>query len=274
MTVIDLFGGSGFLNLEMWNFIIEHKKLLVDFFLAVVSGTAAGLAAGVILLWRQFGMELAKDDVKCILDILHMIDGAQIEVSDAFWNVRFAEQDDEDTKELEQILTDKTAEAMDVFAKIAKQAQYIRAKKYRLVRGYVVLRAKRGINFDWDEIETMGNLEDFAKDIRELATERRILNWLKWRWRLAYDFTEEQRTMLANATTSGNPRHWWILWRVNPKKLSSVETERGINRVRDLVGRGLLSECNDKYELTRTGWKVAARVLKGRYDRHAGVMIN
>src|SRR5438477_2956705 len=109
----------------------EHEKLLIDFGLATLSGAVAGLVAGLILLWRQFGLELAKEDAKCILDILHMIDGARIEVSDAFWNVRFAEQDNEDTKELEQILTDKTAEGMDVFGKIAKQAQYIRAKKYR-----------------------------------------------------------------------------------------------------------------------------------------------
>jgi len=69
----------------------EHEKLLTDFGLATFSGAVAGLVAGLILLWRQFGMELAKDDAKCILDILHMIDGARIEVSDAFWNVRFAE---------------------------------------------------------------------------------------------------------------------------------------------------------------------------------------
>lgn len=252
----------------------EHQKLLTDFAMALVSGTAAGLVAGLILMWRQFGMELAKDDSFRILGILHEIENADIELNDAFFNATYGQYDRGSTN-LERKLSVKTEAAMDVLFKIGTQAQYIRAKKYKLLRAYLVLRTKRGINFDWNEIELMRNLKEFAQDINEYIINRRsILNWLKWKWRFVREFSHEQKTILANATTWRDGQHWWVLLCVNKDKLSSVEVERGINRANDLVGRGLLSKDEDNYQLTREGWKVAVRILKGKYDMKAGVTID
>jgi hypothetical protein len=251
-------------------FSIGH--FLLDFLFAVVTGVVAGWIAGWMIMRSQFSTELQLDDAKRLLTMLHSLEDAAVNLNDAAFNEISAAQDGRDTKATYAILTRRIEEAMEVVNKVRVQAQFLRAKKYKLLKAYMVLRIKRGADWDWDEFILMRVLKELAEDINEYVNQpsffKRMLHPRK------DTLSKEQKEILKKSTAFRDVKPWWnLIGSRSPKTVEAYEVNKAKRAIEDLVGRGLLLEDNLEYQLTRAGWKEAVRLMDGEYDSQAGPTI-
>jgi hypothetical protein len=242
---------------------LQLKQLIVDFVMAIVSGAIAGLFAGWVLMGRQLHRELAARDASRILDIIRSLEETEINL---IRNIRSTGSGDNDTQSY-LALTD----ARDSLMKIALQAQYLLSERHKLLRCYLVLRIKRS------SLKAIVGHREMVRFIQELVNEtiryvskRSLVDvisfWFKTR------FPPDEKKILMNATLRDRSSQSIILQGTS-LYLHMFSYDLRIGELKELVKSGLLLKQNNEYSLTREGWRVAVKLIEGKYDAEAGTMI-
>lgn len=262
----------------------ELQKFLTDFLFAIVTGVVAGVVAGWVI-WRfQLNAQLALDDTPKIISMVQSLQAAHTEITMAMMMQEFVTESEEGTKE-EGELTDvdtKVAEAGLLILKLASQAQYIRAKRYRELRAYLNLRIKRSTAWHEDVPDIMlKKLDDLMKDIGEFVYSTGAMFRIKKIWKhlrhpvnyFRNRLKSEEKELLTIAIRKDaylsliDETSTPYVFVLTGKSFLGEDASKYVAALNRLSASGLIEPSGDKtFELSREGWKTAIHITKGKAE--------